>query len=445
MKIFIALIMFLILSSIAQEFRITNDINLDRWPEIDPFTKEIYYDAINYTNHDIYKISVYGGTPELTFFDNIPLFFKNLHEAAYISYEDSLVLYDFNSNSKTYLTHLDGINNYWACLSPNEEKLFHFQKAPSYYSFLDSSYHILAFSPFVPEGYPYSRIQWIDDDNLLFIQDDYPFDTLIVRFNYIDNQLDTIFNLNRANSSILSIAYNSYYNLLAFSFHTPTFWTYVSLIDLNTMKDTLILSPDTTQTYEWVSITEMLWSESGRKLGIIGNHPTIPAGELFLYDLFDNKLDTLTIYPASNEGEKMGLRWFGEDTLIYSKYIYQTDQWQIFGFNTKYLSKINQPYQNPILSFQLEQNYPNPFNSFTIISYNIKHPGSIQLIICDILGREIKRFKKQNPQIGFNFFIWDGKNSSNEETGSGIYFYRIKYVSHNKTEFSVYRKMVQIK
>jgi len=445
MKKIFPMIMLLIISSIAQEFRITNDINLDRWPEVDPFTKEIYYDAINYWEHGIYKISIDGGTPELTSFNNIPSFFRYHHKAVYISYEDSLVLYDFNTNSKNYLTHVDSINNYWVCLSPDEEKLFHFQKAPSYYSFLDSSYHSLPISPFAPEGYPFSRIQWKDENNLIFKQYDSPYDTLIVNFNYQNNQLDTIFHLNRENSGIWGIAYNPVYNLLAYSFPTSTFWTYVSLLDLNTMQDTIILFPDTSQTYEWISITEMVWSESGRKLGIIGNHPTIPAGELFLYDLLKSKLDTLTVYPANNEGEKMGLRWFGEDTLIYSKYVYQTDQWQIFGFSTNYLSIVNPQDQNPVSSFQLRQNFPNPFNSATTIPYIIKHPSSIKLMIYDVLGREIKRFSEQNPQIGFNSFTWDGKNSLNEEVCSGIYFYRINYNLHSKSEYSAYNKMVFIK
>jgi hypothetical protein len=430
---------------IAQEFRITNDTNFDEWPEVDPFTKEIYYVGSNPWSRGIFKILLHGGIPELTSFFNIPTFFKNEHKAAFLSEVDSLVLFDFDINANTNLIEINNVSNFWISISPEEKKLFHFEKAPSYYSLIDSTYYTLPFPPFAPEGYPFSRIQWKDEYNIIFLQDDYPFDTSIVNYNYFTNQLDTIFQLDRINSEIWSIAYNPVYNLLAYSFITPMYSTYVSLIDLYTMQDTLILPNDTTQQYFSLDISEMVWTDSGRKLGIIGNHLTVDLGELFLFDYINKKMDTLTVYPANNDGRKTGLRWFGEDTLIYSKFVYEIGQWQIFGFNTNYMSNINHTNHNPILNFQVQQNYPNPFNGSTTIPYNILIPCYIQLIIYDLLGREIKSFTEQNPQIGFNSFLWDGKNSILEEVSSGIYFYRIRYDVQDKTEYSSCNKMILLK
>ncbi len=411
--------------AIAQEFRITNDINYDSWPEVDPFTKEIYYYGDNPGERGIYKIPVTGGTGQLTLFYNVPEFFKNGHKAVYLSETDSLVLYDFNTQSKRNLVYINE-NEAWVSISPGETKISHFYRLPSYYSFLDSSYHVLPYSPFAPESYPYSKIQWKDDDNLIFTKHESPYDTIIVNFNYTNNQLDTLFNLNRANSGIWAIAYNPVYNLLAYSFNTPQFYTYVSLLDLNTMLDTLILYPDTNQTSEFVFIDEMAWNESGRKLGIIGNHPTIPAGELFLFDLLEHKLDTLTVYPATSEGEKMGLRWFGEDTLIYSKYVYQTTQWQIFGFGTNYLSKIIQPNRNKASLFLLRQNYPNPFNPNTTISFNLPRESPVKLVVYDVTGRQVKTLISARYPAGSHQIQWNGRDDHGNAVASGSYAYRIQ-------------------
>ena len=428
--------------AISQEFRITNDIYFDKWPEVDPFTKEIYYFVDNPWDRGVYKVSVNGGSGELTPFYNIPAFFKNEHKAIYISETDSLSLYDFNTNSNINLVYIDSLNihNPWVSISPDQTRLFPYHKLPSYYSLLDSSYHVLPYSPFVYDYYPFCRIQWRGEDNLIFIKYDPTYNTIILNFNYNTMQLDTVFYLNIAYSTIEGIAYNQVYNLLAYSYDTPQFSSYVSLLDLNTMQDTLIFYPDTNQTVEWVGIDEMVWNESGRKLGIIGNHPTIPAGELYLYDLFENNLDTLTDYPANNLGTKMGLRWFGEDTLIYSKYVYQTEQWQIFGFSTNKISNIYQLPQVKISSFICHQNYPNPFNSLTIISFKLPEANKVDLKIVNNLGQQVKNLVSAKLLPGRYEFKWDGMDEYHQQVSSGIYYYRLQVGKHSQT-----RKMLLLR
>jgi hypothetical protein len=89
--------------------------------------------------------------------------------------------------------------------------------------------------------------------------------------------------------------------------------------------------------------------------------------------------------------------------------------------------------------FSLSQNYPNPFNPNTKIRFDIPPSngarGMSQLIIYDILGREITTLVNEQLQPGTYEVEWDGTNYS-----SGVYFYKLI-----TSEFSETRKMVLVK
>ncbi len=44
-----------------------------------------------------------------------------------------------------------------------------------------------------------------------------------------------------------------------------------------------------------------------------------------------------------------------------------------------------------ITEFRLYNNYPNPFNPFTTIRFDVPKTSEVELVIYDILGREVKR------------------------------------------------------
>ncbi|MCW8850092.1 MAG: right-handed parallel beta-helix repeat-containing protein [Melioribacteraceae bacterium] len=89
----------------------------------------------------------------------------------------------------------------------------------------------------------------------------------------------------------------------------------------------------------------------------------------------------------------------------------------------------------------LEQNYPNPFNPYTTIKYSIpldEKSGirNVELLVYDILGREIKVLVNEQQQPGthnvtFNTSsVYDGKNGLT----SGVYFYTLKIGEYVKTK-----------
>jgi hypothetical protein len=85
--------------------------------------------------------------------------------------------------------------------------------------------------------------------------------------------------------------------------------------------------------------------------------------------------------------------------------------------------------------FYLHQNYPNPFNSATVISYEVKDQSFIELIVYDIMGREIDILINEEKPPGKYSVNFNGVNLP-----SGIYFYRLNI--GGKTEI---RKMTLLK
>ncbi len=90
--------------------------------------------------------------------------------------------------------------------------------------------------------------------------------------------------------------------------------------------------------------------------------------------------------------------------------------------------------------FALHQNYPNPFNPVTTINYDLPQQTHVNLMIYDILGREVVKLVSQEIPAGYQSVIWNTRNSFGTPVSAGIYFYQIQTKGFVKT-----RKMVLLK
>jgi hypothetical protein len=94
-------------------------------------------------------------------------------------------------------------------------------------------------------------------------------------------------------------------------------------------------------------------------------------------------------------------------------------------------------------SYSLFQNYPNPFNPSTIIRFQIKDSRFVSLKVYDIPGKEVAVLvnEKLNPgTYEIPFSINHLPRQANNQTPSGIYFYRL-----TADGFSETKKMVLMK
>jgi photosystem II stability/assembly factor-like uncharacterized protein len=73
-----------------------------------------------------------------------------------------------------------------------------------------------------------------------------------------------------------------------------------------------------------------------------------------------------------------------------------------------------------VKEYSLSQNYPNPFNPNTTISYSLPIRGIVQLIVYDVLGREVRKLVDEEQEAGKYEIEFDA-----EDLTSGIYVYRL--------------------
>ena len=90
--------------------------------------------------------------------------------------------------------------------------------------------------------------------------------------------------------------------------------------------------------------------------------------------------------------------------------------------------------------FKLHQNYPNPFNPVTTINYDLPQQTHVNIMIYDILGREVVNLVSKEMPAGYKTIIWDSRNNYGESVSAGIYFYQIQTKDFVKT-----KKMVLLK
>ncbi|MDZ4700173.1 MAG: T9SS type A sorting domain-containing protein [Rhodothermales bacterium] len=90
--------------------------------------------------------------------------------------------------------------------------------------------------------------------------------------------------------------------------------------------------------------------------------------------------------------------------------------------------------------FALEQNYPNPFNPSTTISYTLGASGNVQLVVYDVLGRQVQTLANTNLPAGSYQVIWDGRSATGQQVTSGVYFYQMETEVGTTTRRMVFLK-----
>lgn len=90
--------------------------------------------------------------------------------------------------------------------------------------------------------------------------------------------------------------------------------------------------------------------------------------------------------------------------------------------------------------FGLNQNYPNPFNPTTTIRYQVPRSSDVKIDIYNLLGQKVRTLLNDRREPGFYEAVWDGRNDSGVQVGSGVYIYRMTAGDYTKV-----RKMILVR
>ena len=74
--------------------------------------------------------------------------------------------------------------------------------------------------------------------------------------------------------------------------------------------------------------------------------------------------------------------------------------------------------------YSLYQNYPNPFNSGTVIKYDLKTSGFVELKIYDVTGKEIQKLVSEEQSDGSYSLLYSPMENENQ-LNSGFFFYSL--------------------
>lgn len=91
-------------------------------------------------------------------------------------------------------------------------------------------------------------------------------------------------------------------------------------------------------------------------------------------------------------------------------------------------------------TFALNPNYPNPFNPTTTIAYQVPRQSDVRIEIYNMLGQRVRTLLNDRKEPGVYQAVWNGRNDSGVQVGSGVYLYRM--VAGDYTQV---RKMILMK
>lgn len=129
---------------------------------------------------------------------------------------------------------------------------------------------------------------------------------------------------------------------------------------------------------------------------------------------------------------------FKDENLKTGKYKYRLKQTDYSG-NYEYYELQGEVIIAPPGRFEMNQNYPNPGNPNTKINFEMPVNGRVNIIVYDLLGREVITLLNENRKADYYTVEFSGTNIS-----SGVYFYRI-FAEGEGQKFTKTLKMIIVK
>ena len=84
--------------------------------------------------------------------------------------------------------------------------------------------------------------------------------------------------------------------------------------------------------------------------------------------------------------------------------------------------------------FTLYPAYPNPFNPITTLRYDLPEQATVNIIIYDLLSRQVRTLVNQTQDAGYKSVIWNATNDYGKPVSAGVYLYKIQAGEYIQTK-----------
>jgi len=73
------------------------------------------------------------------------------------------------------------------------------------------------------------------------------------------------------------------------------------------------------------------------------------------------------------------------------------------------------------------RNFPNPFNPETTIQFSIGNVENVIINVYNVRGQRVRTLLDGSTEFeaGYHYVVWNGRDDSGRQVGSGVYFYRL--------------------
>ena len=171
--------------------------------------------------------------------------------------------------------------------------------------------------------------------------------------------------------------------------------------------------------------------EDRDRMGVMGNLVNLHAYS----NQFDKAEEVLKQYKNQYKDDITGIEFLTETV---------ADKKKMF-IEEKSLAKDTTPPPEEVSSilpekFQLHYAYPNPFNPQTTISFDLPEETQVEIVVYDLMGREIWKSARISYSPGTYSIVWNGVNHYGQTVGTGIYLIKL-----NSAKYSATRKVLLMK
>jgi hypothetical protein len=77
---------------------------------------------------------------------------------------------------------------------------------------------------------------------------------------------------------------------------------------------------------------------------------------------------------------------------------------------------------------------PNPFRDATAIEFELPSRGEATIRIFEVSGRLVRTYRTGGATAGARSVVWDGRDDSGADAGSGVFFYRLDHAGRSRTK-----------